>query len=82
MYRGDHVLKQDGPPGALPYTYLEPAQSPFIQIDNSFIVRMLEMKSANETVDFMRRCPFEFANEYCEMVLEGQRVSLDNNSNG
>ena len=42
--------------------------------DYSFKGPMMEMKSPDEAVEFMNRCPFEFANENCEVVVEGQTL--------
>ena len=42
--------------------------------DSSFKGPMMELKSPNEAVDFMNRCPFEFTNENCEIVVEGQTL--------
>jgi len=42
--------------------------------DYSFKGPMMEMKSANEAVEFMRRCAFEFTNTNCEVVVEGKTL--------
>ncbi len=42
--------------------------------DYSFNGPMMEMKSANEAVEFMRRCVFEFTNTNCEVVVEGKTL--------
>ncbi len=42
--------------------------------DYSFKGPMMEMKSANEAVEFMRRCAFEFTNTNCEAVVEGKTL--------
>ncbi|MDX1411586.1 MAG: nuclear transport factor 2 family protein [Nitrospirales bacterium] len=42
--------------------------------DYSFKGPMMEMKSANEAVDFMKRCPFESTSENCEVVVEGNTL--------
>ncbi len=42
--------------------------------DYSFNGPMMEMKSANEAVEFMRRCAFEFTNTNCEVVVEGKTL--------
>lgn len=45
-----------------------------LHADYSFKGPMMEMKSADEAVEFMNRCPFEFTNENCEVVVEGQTL--------
>jgi ketosteroid isomerase-like protein len=40
----------------------------------SFRGPMMEMKSANEAVEFMKRCPFESTSENCEVVVEGKTL--------
>ncbi len=45
-----------------------------LHADYSFKGPMMEMKSADEAVEFMKRCPFEFTNENCEVVVEGQTL--------
>ncbi len=42
--------------------------------DYSFKGPMMEMKSANEAVEFMKRCPFESTSENCEVVVEGNTL--------
>jgi len=42
--------------------------------DYSFKGPMMEMKSANEAVEFMKRCAFEFTNTNCEVVVEGKTL--------
>ena len=42
--------------------------------DYSFKGPMMEMKSANEALEFMRRCAFEFTNTNCEVVVEGKTL--------
>ncbi len=32
------------------------------------------MRSADEALDFMKRCTFEFTNENCEVVVEGKTL--------
>lgn len=45
-----------------------------LHADYSFKGPMMEMNSADEAIDFMNRCPFEFTNENCEVVVEGQTL--------
>ena len=40
----------------------------------SFKGPMMEMKSANEAVEFMKRCQFESTSENCEVVVEGNTL--------
>ena len=42
--------------------------------DYSFKGPMMEMKSADEAVAFMNKCPFEFTNENCEVIVEGKTL--------
>ena len=42
--------------------------------DYSFKGPMMEMKSANEAVEFMKRCPFESTSQNCEVVVEGNTL--------
>ena len=35
---------------------------------------MMEMRSANEALECMRRCSFEFTNENCEVVVGGNTL--------
>ncbi|MEE8290065.1 MAG: nuclear transport factor 2 family protein, partial [Candidatus Tectomicrobia bacterium] len=42
--------------------------------DYSFKGPMMEMKSANEALEFMKRCAFEFTNTNCEVVVEGKTL--------
>ena len=42
--------------------------------DYSFKGPMMEMKSANEAVECMKRCPFESTSENCEVVVEGNTL--------
>lgn len=42
--------------------------------DYSFKGPMMEMNSADEAVDFMKRCPFESSTENCEVIVEGQTL--------
>ena len=42
--------------------------------DYSFKGPMMEMKSANEAIEFMNRCPFEFTKENCEVIVEGKTL--------
>ena len=42
--------------------------------DYSFKGPMMDMKSANEAVEFMKRCQFESTSENCEIVAEGNTV--------
>ncbi len=42
--------------------------------DYSFKGPMMEMKSANEAVEFMMSCAFEFTNTNCEVVVEGKTL--------
>ena len=40
----------------------------------SFKGPMMELKSANEAVEFMNRCPFESTSENCEAIVEGNTL--------
>lgn len=42
--------------------------------DYTFKGPMMEMRSADEALDFMKRCTFEFTNENCEVVVEGKTL--------
>ena len=42
--------------------------------DYTFKGPMMEMRSANEALEFMGRCSFEFTNENCEVVVEGNTL--------
>lgn len=42
--------------------------------DYTFKGPMMEMRSANEALECLRRCTFEFTNEKCEVVVEGNTL--------
>jgi len=45
-----------------------------IHDDYTFKGPMMEMRSANEALECMRQCTFEFTNENCEVVVEGNTL--------
>ncbi len=45
-----------------------------LHTDYSFTGPMMQMNSADEAVGFMKQCDFQFSNENCEVVVEGNQL--------